>query len=54
MQFLINATHDIRTPLTLILNPLHQLMNEVSSDDSQSRKLQTIDHNARRILKLVN
>lgn len=53
MQFLINATHDIRTPLTLILSPLHKLMK---ADHSQADReaLQTIDHNARRILDLVN
>ena len=28
MQFLINATHDIRTPLTLILSPLHKALRE--------------------------
>ena len=53
MQFLINATHDIRTPLTLILNPLHQLMRD-NADADECKKLQTIDHNARRILRLVN
>lgn len=54
MQFLINATHDIRTPLTLILNPLHQLMSDNKDDEEGRKKLQTIDHNARRILNLVN
>lgn len=55
MQFLINATHDIRTPLTLILNPLHQLMRQsdgTNTDDMD--KLQTINHNANRVLTLVN
>lgn len=55
MQFLINATHDIRTPLTLILNPLHQLMQlEESKMPQLQDKLQTINHNAVRILTLVN
>lgn len=55
MQFLINATHDIRTPLTLILNPLHQLMQQAEKDSPQyGDKLQTINHNANRILTLVN
>lgn len=54
MQFLINATHDIRTPLTLVLNPLHQLMLRTDNDDDQKSKLALIDHNARRILTLVN
>lgn len=55
MQFLINATHDIRTPLTLILNPLHQLMKQSETANPQDMdKLQTINHNANRILTLVN
>ena len=53
MQFLINATHDIRTPLTLILSPLHQLMKQKHDADTAAR-LAIIDHNARRILALVN
>lgn len=54
MKLLIDATHDIRTPLTLILSPLHQLSERYQNDADTSRKLQTINHNARRILTLVN
>lgn len=54
MQFLINATHDIRTPLTLILSPLHKLMNKQDNDSETTEQLGVIDHNARRILNLVN
>lgn len=55
MQFLINATHDIRTPLTLILNPLHQLIQEADGQQPQYKeKLQTINRNANRVLTLVN
>lgn len=54
MQLLINATHDIRTPLTLILSPLHQLMKRQGNDAETTEKLNIIDHNSRRILNLVN
>lgn len=54
MQLLINATHDIRTPLTLILSPLHQLMHKPGNDADTTEKLGIIDHNSRRILNLVN
>lgn len=54
MQLLINATHDIRTPLTLILSPLHQLMRRKDNDEEMMEKLGIIDHNSRRILNLVN
>lgn len=53
MQFLINATHDIRSPLTLILSPLHKLMERVSDEESKE-ELNVIDRNAQRILRLVN
>ena len=54
MQFLINATHDIRTPLTLVLSPLHKLMNRQNNDAETTEQLGIIDYNARRILNLVN
>lgn len=54
MQFLINATHDIRTPLTLVLNPLRQLTTRFADDAEAMEKLGIIDRNAHRILTLVN
>ena len=66
MKFLINATHDIRSPLTLILGGIGKLKNSKieelkSEEDLQSFKssvlqpsVDTIDHNAQRILNLVN
>ncbi len=52
-QFLINATHDIRTPLTMIISPLNQLLKEETSDDKR-RRLMTISRNADKILDLIN
>ena len=53
MKFLINATHDIRSPLTLIMSPLHKLLK--SDLDGEVREdLKTIEHNASRIRNLVN
>lgn len=53
MQFLINATHDIRSPLTLILGPLKKLRERISDAESQN-DIKTIDSNAQRLLQLVN
>ena len=53
MQFLINATHDIRSPLTLIMGPLNKLKQKITDSESQ-QDLQTIDRNAQRLLLLVN
>ena len=55
MKFLINATHDIRSPLTLIMSPLNNLKKKLSqSDVNADSDLDTIDRNAKRILDLVN
>ena len=55
MKFLINATHDIRSPLTLIMSPLSNLKRRLSADQSEAmRDVDTIEHNANRILNLVN
>jgi DNA-binding response OmpR family regulator/anti-sigma regulatory factor (Ser/Thr protein kinase) len=56
MKFLINATHDIRSPLTLIMSPLNNLKRQLSErgDANINRDLDTIERNASRILDLVN
>ncbi len=55
MKFLINATHDIRSPLTLIMSPLANLKRRLTDDQKDAqRDVETIEHNATRILNLVN
>jgi ligand-binding sensor domain-containing protein/DNA-binding response OmpR family regulator/two-component sensor histidine kinase/cbb3-type cytochrome oxidase subunit 3 len=53
MRFLINAMHDVRSPLTMIVNPLHNLLS-TETDPSKRNLLQVIDRNAKRISQLVN
>ena len=53
MKFLINATHDIRSPLTLIMSPLHKLLRKDLGEEVKE-ELKTIEHNASRIQNLVN
>lgn len=53
MQFLINATHDIRSPLTLIMGPLAKLKQRLTDEENQA-DIDTIDRNAQRLLLLVN
>ena len=53
MRFLINATHDIRSPLTLIMGPLNKLKERVTDKESLD-DIHTIDRNAQRLLLLVN
>lgn len=59
MKFLINATHDIRSPLTIILSALKKIKGEkMLTGDNQTEMrnsaVDTIEHNAQRILNLVN
>ncbi len=53
MRFLIDATHDIRSPLTLIMDPLHKLRSRIT-DSENLQDINTIDRNAQRLLQLVN
>ena len=53
MKFLINATHDIRSPLTLIMSPLNKLLKR-DLDSEVKSELKTIEHNAQRVQNLVN
>ena len=46
MKFLINATHDIRSPLTIILSAIKKL--------EPNAAVETIERNSQRILNLVN
>ncbi|MBQ4520278.1 MAG: helix-turn-helix domain-containing protein [Bacteroidaceae bacterium] len=55
MKFLINCTHDIRSPLTLILSPLANLKRRIDSSQFDAlRDIDTIERNANRVLNLVN
>lgn len=54
--FFSNVSHEFRTPLTLMLGPLEDLLGDESGDlpaDVRSR-IETAHRNSRRLLKLVN
>jgi len=53
MQFFINISHEIKTPLTLIIDPIEKLLLQ-QSDPKTSRLYNLIDQNAHRIARLVN
>lgn len=52
-KFFTNVSHDLRTPLTLILSPVESLLNE-KTDEHDIKRLTTIKRNANRLLYLVN
>ena len=53
LKFLTNLSHDFRTPISLIMGPVDQLIAE-DGGNNQLNKLQMIRRNARRLLNLVN
>ncbi len=53
LQYFTNISHDIRTPMSLIISPLEKLM--ASENDSRKRYIyQIMYRNANRILRLIN
>ncbi|HEY0109645.1 MAG TPA: ATP-binding protein, partial [Fibrella sp.] len=52
-RFFANITHEFRTPLSLILSPAQQLLNQVQ-DQQQRQRLTLIEANAHQLLQLIN
>lgn len=53
IKFLTNLSHEFRTPISLILAPLDQLLNRAAAAENTPH-LQGIKRNARRLLNLVD
>lgn len=53
LRFFINISHEIRTPISLIIGPLQMLIKS-DSDPVRQRTYDTIKRNAERILSLIN
>jgi len=53
ISFFTDISHEFRTPLTLIVSPLKDLMAE-SNPEPVQKKLSTVHRNARRLLSLVD
>lgn len=52
-RFFANISHEFRTPITLILGPIDQLLKRVTTSEDRSR-LEMVRRNAVRLLRLVN
>lgn len=54
LRFFTNITHEFRTPLTLILGPLKELITKEQHSESVKKQLSLIERNTNRLLNLVN
>ena len=52
-KFFTNVSHDLRTPLTLIMSPLESMLRE-TTDEKQAKRLTLMRNNAMKLLGLVN
>lgn len=54
LQFYTNVAHELRTPITLILGPLGDLIEDKSLESSQTKKVSIIHKSALHLYGLVN
>lgn len=53
-KFFTNIIHELRTPLSLIVSPVDQLLEQASLTESQQQRLLSIRHNTHSLLRLIN
>jgi len=53
-RFFANITHEFRTPLSLIISPLEQVLTEGALPFETRQKLSVVERNAEHLLRLVN
>ena len=54
LKFFTSISHEFRTPLTLLLGPVHDMEMDAELDDKNKWRLDLIHKNAKRLLKLIN
>lgn len=54
LNFFTNVTHEFRTPLTLIISPLQDILNNEKAVELIGNSLKMVNKNAYRLLRLVN
>lgn len=54
LRFYTNVTHELRTPLSLVVGPLEDLASSRNIPDKEHRSIEMVHRNAVRLLDLVN
>jgi signal transduction histidine kinase/ligand-binding sensor domain-containing protein/DNA-binding response OmpR family regulator len=54
LRFFTNISHEFRTPLTLIIDPVEELMKTLKGDKQTLHTLKIVNRNAQRLLHLIN
>ena len=54
LTFFTNVSHDLRTPLTLIADPVHQMAEADNLTSQQRTLMQLADKNVKRLNRLIN
>ncbi|WP_158837301.1 hybrid sensor histidine kinase/response regulator [Polaribacter sp. L3A8] len=54
LEFFTNISHEFRTPLTLILGPLQQILTNYKGSSKMYKKLLVVENSANHLLQLIN
>ena len=54
LQFFTNISHEFRTPLTLIIGPLQNILNNYTGSRETFKKLRIIESSTNHLLRLIN
>lgn len=54
LTFFTEISHEFRTPLTLIMGPLEELLSKEPANSQDERKLKMVHRNANKLLLLIN
>jgi signal transduction histidine kinase/ligand-binding sensor domain-containing protein/CheY-like chemotaxis protein/AraC-like DNA-binding protein len=54
IQFYTNISHEFKTPLTLIIGPIEEILSQWNGDNTIRNRLNLVSRNANRLLHLIN